>query len=90
MAYSDNGVNYVWSKENSFKVLNKIKTLPNVKNLSTYDFSTLYTSLSDQQIKEKINGLIKWTFKRESKSYLVTNEHKSFFSDKLYDKVYKS
>ena len=90
VAYSNSGVNYFWSIDNTSKVLDKLKTLNNITTISTYDFSTLYTSLPHQQIKEKVKALIKWTFDRESKTYLVTRENNSFFSDKLYDKVYKS
>ena len=37
-------------------------------SLSTYDFSTLYTTLPHNLIKEKLLDLIEWTFKRASKT----------------------
>ena len=89
-AYANNGIKYLWSINNSNDVLEKIKTYNNISNLSTFDFSTLYTSLPHNQIKEKLKQLIKWTFDREGKLYLATRTDKSFFSNKLYDKVYKS
>ena len=37
-------------------------------SLSTYDFSTLYTTLPHNLIKEKLLDLIEWTFKRALKT----------------------
>ena len=42
-------------------------------SLSTYDFSTLYTTLSHNLIKEKRINLIEWTFKREGSLYVAGN-----------------
>ena len=53
-------------------------------SLSTYDFSTLYTTLPHNLIKEKLLDLIEWTFKRALKNYgslyLACNDRKVFFS----------
>ena len=38
-------------------------------SLSTYDFSTLYSTLPYNLIKEKLLDLIEWTFKRALKKY---------------------
>ena len=49
--------------------------------MSTYDFSTLYTTLPHNLIKEKILDLIEWTFyKKEGKRYLACNDKKVFFT----------
>ena len=49
--------------------------------MSTYDFSTLYTTLPHNLIKEKLLDLIERTFcKKESKLYLACNDKKSFFT----------
>ena len=52
-------------------------------SLSTYDFSTLYTTLPHNLIKEKLLDLIEWTFKRALKNYgslyLACNDRKGFF-----------
>ena len=49
--------------------------------MSTYDFSTLYTTLSHNLIKEKLLDLIERTFyKKEGKLYLACNDKKSFFT----------
>ena len=48
--------------------------------MSTYDLSTLYTTLPHNLIKEKLLDLIEQTFyKNEGKLYLVCNDKKAFF-----------
>ena len=52
-----------WSIKNSGEVLNKLKSRGfRATSLSTYDFSTLYTTLPHNLIKEKLinlSGLLK-------------------------------
>ena len=49
--------------------------------LSTYDFSTLYTALPHNLIKEKLLDLIERAFyKKEGKLYLACNDKKAFFT----------
>ena len=47
---------------------------------SAYDFSTMYTTLPHNLIKEKLLDLIEWTFKRALKNngslYLACNDRK--------------
>ena len=49
-------------------------------SLSTYDFSTLYTTLPHNLIKEKLKDVIEWYFEREGLPYLACNERKAFFT----------
>ena len=51
-----------------------------MRSLSTYDFSTLYTTLPHNLIKEKLINLIEWTFKREGSPYIACNERQAFFT----------
>ena len=52
-----------------------------VTSMSTYDFSTLYTTLPHNLIKEKLLDLIERTFyKKEGKLYLACNDDKTFFT----------
>ena len=61
--------------KNSNEVLNKLKSRCfRASSLSTYDFSTLYTTLPHNLIKEKLNDLIEWTFNREGSLHLACNE----------------
>ena len=48
--------------------------------LSTYDFSTLYTTLSHNLIKDKLAELIEQTFNREGSLYLACNDKNAFFT----------
>ena len=48
--------------------------------LSTYDFSTLYTTLPHNLIKEKLTELIEPTFNREGSLYLACNDVIAFFT----------
>ena len=50
-----------------------------VSRLSTYDFSTLYTTLPHNIIKEKLTELIEQTFNREGPLYLACNDKKGLF-----------
>ena len=50
----------------------------NVTSLSTYDFSTLYTTLPHSLIKDKLIDLIERTFQREGSPYLVCNDRNAF------------
>ena len=53
--------------------------------VSSFDFSTLYTSLPHDLIKAKVLSLVEWCFDRESKTYLCTSAKAGFFSNKKYD-----
>ena len=48
--------------------------------MSTYDSSTLYTTLPQNLIKENITELIEHTFNREGSLYLACNEKCAFFT----------
>ena len=71
-----------WPIKNSGEVLSKPKDIGyQAISLSTYDFSTLYTTLSHNLIKEKLLDMIKRTFyKKEGKLYLACNDKKAFFT----------
>ena len=49
-------------------------------DLSTYDFSTLYTTLPHNLIKEKLTELIEQTFNREGSLYLACYDKNAFFT----------
>ena len=54
---------FFWSIKNSCEVLNKLKSRGfRASSLSTYDFSTLYTTLPHNLIKDKLVDLIERTF----------------------------
>ena len=53
--------------------------------VSSFDFSTLYTLLPHDLIKAKMLSLVNWRFNRESKTYLCTSVKAGLFSNKKYD-----
>ena len=79
--YERSDKNLFWSIKKSGEILNKLKSRGfRATSLSTYDFSTLYTSLPHNLIKEKLINLIEWTFKREGSPYIACNERQAFFT----------
>ena len=79
--YERSGKNLFWSIKNSGEVLNKLTSRGfRATSLSTYDFSTLYTTLPHNLIKEKLINLIEWTFKREGSPYIACNDRQAFFT----------
>ena len=52
----------------------------NATSLSTYDFSTLNTTLPQNLIKDKLIDLIERTFQKEGSPYLACNERSAFFT----------
>ena len=80
------GINYFGSINNSNYVLNKFKSKNfQASKLSTYDFSTLYTTLPHHLIKDKLIDLINKTFIRETTQYLACNEECAFFTPDAYN-----
>ena len=72
--------NLFWSIKNSCEVLNKLKSRGfRASSLSTYDFSTLYTTLPHNLIKDKLVDLIERTFQREGSLYIACNDKNAFF-----------
>ena len=79
--YERSGKNLFWSIKNSGEVLNKLMSRGfRATSLSTYDFSTLYTTLPHNIIKDKLINLIEWTFKREGSPDIACNERQAFFT----------
>ena len=69
--YERSGKNLFWSVKNAGEILDKLKARDfNATSLSTYDFSTLYTTLPRNLIKDKLIDLIERTFQREGSPYL--------------------
>ena len=78
--YERNGKILFWSIKISGEILNKLNSKGFLSSsLSTYDFSTLYTTLPHNLIKEKLTKLIEQTFNREGSLYLAYNEKNVLF-----------
>ena len=58
--YERSGKNLFWSIKNSGEILEKLKVRDfNATSMSTYDFSTLYTTLPHNLFKDKLIDLLK-------------------------------
>ena len=67
--------NYLGSIENSTKILNKLKAKGvQTSTISSYDFSTLYSTLPHDLITNQLDDLIENTFRCEEVLYLACNE----------------
>ena len=67
--------------KNSGEVLDHLKARDfNVAGLSTYDFFTLYTTLTHILIKDKLIDLIERIFHREGSHYHACNDINTFFT----------
>jgi hypothetical protein len=84
--YENSNINLFWSIKNSLEVIDKIENKKyKVSQVSTYDFSTLYTTLPHALIKSKLVSLIEKTFAREKCSYLALNTKTAFFTNQMLD-----
>ena len=82
--YENSGRNLFWSIKNSGEILDKIRiSNNNVSSVSTYDFSTLYTTLPHNLINEKLISLIQKTFARENVTFLACNFERAFFTNSI-------
>ena len=87
--YEISGKNLFWYIKNSDEIIDKLKARDfNTTSLSTYDFSTLYTTLPHNLIKDKLIDPIERTFKREGFTYLVCNERSAFFTSEIPKKYH--
>ena len=68
--YETSNKNWFWSVKNSGEVLSKLKCRKfRATSLSTYDFSTLYTTLPHDLIKEKTSGFDRVDLQKDIKRY---------------------
>ena len=88
--YGRFGKNLFWSIKNSGEIFDKLKARDfNATSLSTYDFSTLYTTLPHNLIKDKLIDLIERTFQREGSPYLSCNDRNAFFTSEKPKKYHE-
>ena len=71
------------SIKNSGEILDKLQARDfNATSLSTYYFSTLYTTLPHNLIKDKLIDHIESTFNREGSLNLACNDRSAFLPQK--------
>ena len=87
--YERSGKNLFWSIKNSGEILDKLKARDfNATSLSTYDFSTLYTTLPNNLIKNKLTDLIERTYQNEGSPYLACSDRNAFFTSEKSKKYH--
>ena len=70
----------MWIVDNSVKVLDNLRKFNDknlAKNIRTYDFSTLYTSIPHEDLKEKIAWVVSESFNEDAQRLIhidVRNE----------------
>ena len=73
----------------SGEILDRLKARDfNATSLSIYNFSTLYTTLPHNLIKDILIDLIERTFQREGSPYLACNDRNAFFTSEKPKKYY--
>ena len=79
--YEKSGKTSFWSIKNFGEVINKLKLRGFLATcLSTYDISSIYTTLPHNLSKEKLNDLIEWSFDKEGLPFLpVTKKRVLYF-----------
>ena len=78
--YERAGKNLFWSIKISGEILVKLKARDfNATSLNSYDFSTLYTTLPHNLIKDKLIDLNERTFQRDGSPYLACNDRNAIF-----------
>ncbi len=83
--YNYTGTNRMWILDNSLQLKSKLaecNELQYAKCISTWDFSTLYTTIPHQLLKDNICDLINFSFKKTKKAYIATSHYRSFWSNR--------
>ena len=80
------GFDFMWIIDNSLEVHKLLTSSKNKnskpKNIITYDFSTLYTSIPHEKLKEQIKFLIHKAFHGMNKKFIKITKHKAYWSNK--------
>ena len=83
--YKHTGVNRMWIIDNSLQLKQKIAECNEhmkAVSLSTWDFSTLYTTIPHELLKNNICELIDFSFKTNKKPFIAANNFRAFWSNK--------
>ena len=84
-AYSRSGINQMWILKNSKELLEHFKSpaFNHVTSIKSFDFSTLYTTIPHQKLKERLTSIIRnaFIFKNGNRryKYLVLGHEETYF-----------
>ena len=73
----------MWIINNSLDVIHTLELDKQfaINKLSTWDFSTLYTSLPHAKLKTQLHGLLERVFNTRGKSFIATNNFRTFWTN---------
>lgn len=77
--YRNCGIDSYWIINNSSSVHQMIKRrneMKDVENIATYDFSTLYTNIPQQKLKERMKQVVEEAYKGSGKNISVSINQK--------------
>ena len=76
------GVNCMWIIDNSLDVIRALEEKQlSLNRVSTWDFSTLYTSLPHAQLKKQLHDLLERGFNTKGRSFIATNNFRTFWAN---------
>ena len=72
----------MWIITNSLDVIRALEEKQlSLNHVSTWDFSTLYTSLPHAQLKKQLHDLLERVFNTKGKSFIATNNFRTFWAN---------
>ena len=78
----NSGFNRMWIVDNSVDVIQKITDIKHgsARNIRTFDFSTLYTSIPHRKLKEQIDWVISECFNDDSRKFIKIGKESAHWS----------
>ena len=85
--FGNSGINGMWILKNSQSLLQSIKDnhVDQYDSISTWDFSTLYTTIPYSDLLVRVKKLIKLTFNKNEDCHLLVNGRQAYFSQSTRD-----
>ena len=83
------GFNLMWIVENSMEVHKVMKGCDKkARNMVTYDFSTLYTSIPHKKLKQEMSWVINKAFSGMNKKLIRFTKSSAYWSNKKEEKIF--
>ena len=89
--FTNHGINPMWIIDNSTAVHSMIADLnrkKKVRNIRTYDISTLYTSIPHKQLKRRMAQVIRKAFASSKRSYISIYKNDAKWTDSPRENAY--
>ena len=92
MLHSVTGIKHCWIIDNSKAIVDYLDTLNerySGRNITTYDFTTLYTKLAHDDILDSMNTIIDLAFKKSKYKFISVYQSSSNWSNKPRPETFK-